>query len=280
MKHSLLIFFTLCACSTPSPTPLMDAQTETSVTEVSIVDTSPRPDTSTPDASVNASCGTPYSMTQCNVITNAGCAAGLGCYLGQDGLGRNAQLCRAAGGAGMGDSCTVSAECREGFLCITPGRCAKLCCGDDDASCQDESRGGRVSARCTTPLTGGNGIKLCVADEGCDPFATTNNRCPSNAARCEPMGDRTFCRAALATAGGNAAPCCDPSQCQPGYLCISTGTVTTCDPARPNRRCAKSCNANAPVPDAVCPMGQTCSVRFGSESGLPTWFKACAPIAM
>lgn len=224
-----------------------------------------------------ASCGTGFG-TRCNLISGAGCTTGQGCYLVNGVTGQTAQ-CRPAGSAGWDEPCQSATDCREGFLCVDPGRCVKLCCGDDDSLCNDESRGGRAGAHCMSTLTDGRGLKLCVSDSGCDPFATSNNRCPTDSPRCNPLGDTTACIrfATGCTPGGDGAPCCESGCCQPGLLCVGAQPTAMCSRAMPGNACRRACNLRAAMPDAGCPSGQRCTA-FGAMTQLPSYYGFCMPM--
>lgn len=224
-----------------------------------------------------ASCGTAFG-TRCNIISGAGCTTGQGCYLTNGVTGQTAQ-CRPAGSAGWDEPCQSATDCREGFLCVDPGRCVKLCCGDDDSLCNDESRGGRAGAHCMSTLTDGRGLKLCVSDSGCDPFATSNNRCPADSPRCNPLGDTTACIrfATGCTPGGDGAPCCESGCCQPGLLCVGAQPTAMCSRMMPGNACRRACNLRAAMPDSGCPSGQRCTA-FGAMTQLPSYYGFCMPM--
>ncbi len=266
-------------CSSESASPPVDAAT----VDASTVDT-PAADASTDagprDAPVTdgggLACGTAFG-TRCNLLTGAGCTTGQGCYLLSGVTGQVAQ-CRAAGRSGWDEPCTVPTDCREGFLCVAPGRCAKLCCGNDDSLCNDESRGGRAGAHCASDLNEGRGLQLCVSDSGCDPFVTSNNRCPAESPRCNPLGDTTTCspQAMGCAAVGEGAPCCETGCCQPGLLCVGSQPASMCDAGMPGNACRRACNLRSTAANGGCPTGQRCTA-FSAMSTLPSYFGYCAP---
>lgn len=271
----------LFGCSSETPAGPADAATadDTPVLDAPATPDAPVVTDARTDVAADGgpACGAAWG-TRCNLISGAGCAAGQGCYLVNGATGM-AALCRAAGSAGWDEPCMSPTDCREGFLCVAPGRCAKLCC-DDDSQCNDESRGGRAGARCMSMLTDGRGLKLCVGDAGCDPFVTSNNRCPAATPRCNPAGDNTVCgpfAMGCATPAAEGAPCCDGACCGVGLLCVGPQSREMCLAApTPTSTCRRTCNLRVANPDAQCPMGQRCTM-FSAMSSLPTYFGYCAP---
>ncbi len=276
---SLLVAALAAACSsdpspTPSPVDASPVDTGADAASDAPVDRPATPDGSTSDGGA-AACGNAFG-TRCNLVTGGGCDTGQACYLLGGVTGMTAQ-CRAAGSGGWDDRCTTTTDCREGFLCVEPGRCAKLCC-DDDSACNDESRGGRAGGRCQTTLNNGRGLKLCVADSGCNLFTTGSNGCPADSPRCMPSGDASQCDTfgAMCTPGGDGARCCTSDCCGVGFLCVGTQTGGTCDPATSANACRRMCNLRVSMPDAQCGTGQRCR-SFSAMSALPTWLGYCAP---
>ena len=225
-----------------------------------------------------SACGMAFGP-RCNLVTSAGCMAGQGCYYDPNAMIRQA-VCRTAGSAGWGERCDATTPCREGFACLgNPGACTKLCCPGDNATCRDEAHGGRAGARCVGTINNLPGVQYCLADSSCDPFATTGNGCTADTPRCEPLGDSATCvrQGTGCTPGGDGAACCANSCCQPGFICTLSADAGTCDPMRPNGVCRRTCNSRATMPDAACPTNQRCIIQFNPASGLPDYFRACAP---
>lgn len=235
-----------------------------------------------PSDGAASACGNTFGP-RCNLVTSAGCPPGQGCYFDPRALLQVA-MCRMAGRGGWGDPCMAPTDCREGFACLgSPPRCLKLCCEGDNATCRDEARGGRPGARCAVRADlRGNGmatVSVCLGDP-CDPFGTAGaNRCPSETPRCEPLGDGATCfqQATGCTPGGDGTPCCNNGCCQPGFLCVLPAMGGMCTSSAPTGVCRRACNARAAMPDSVCPTGQRCRVMFDPASGLPEYFRACAP---
>lgn len=287
-----VVSWCLLACGS-DPTPV------TPPADVPAADAGPdaaTPDATGPDAPADGGadaaadggasvCGRSLGGT-CNLVTGAGCQPAQGCYTipRNDGLPQ-IPFCRTAGRGGWGDPCEVSPDCREGFACLgSPSRCLKLCCEGDNASCRDEARGGRAGARCAfrallRPGDTTSSIFVCQGDP-CDPFALAGaNRCPAEMPRCEALGDGSTCvqQDSTCAPGGDGAGCCNNRCCQPGFTCVLPGAAGMCDRAAPTGRCRRVCNAGDAMPNAACPMGQTCRLMFNAASGLPDYFRACSP---
>ncbi len=278
-RFASLLLVALGCSSDPTPS-TSDAAVDAPAVDVSAVDRAPVDappvDRPAPSDGGGASCGMAFGA-RCNLISGAGCTTGQGCYLANTITGQAAQ-CRLAGSGGWDEACQATFDCREGFLCVAPGRCAKLCCGDDDSLCNDESHGGRAGAHCASTLTDGRGLKLCVSDSGCDPFAVSNNRCPADSPRCNPLGDTTACvgYADGCTPGGDGAPCCEAGCCQSGFLCVGAQPTAMCSRAMPGNACRRACNLRAAMPSAGCPAGQRCAA-FGAMTQLPSYYGFCMP---
>ena len=179
-------------------------------------------DTGAPDVGASASCGA--TLGACNVVTNVGCMVGEGCYAGRNADGGVGATCAEAGRRGWGEACTSANGCREGFACLgTPGACVKLCCLNDNASCRDETRGGRPGAVCAGGVNGSD-VRTCMEISSCDVLATSNNRCAADRPRCEIIATdgTTNCapQEAGATPGGDGASCCTNNRCLPGFACV------------------------------------------------------------
>ncbi|MBL8603526.1 MAG: hypothetical protein JNK72_16500 [Myxococcales bacterium] len=240
-----------------------------------------RPDAGPADSGQStASCG---MLGRCNYVTNSGCAAGEGCYAAREmANGPITGLCVTPGTRGWGERCTSVNDCREGFACLgDPGECTKLCCGTDNTSCRDESRGGRPGAVCAGTITGLD-ARYCISVVSCDPYATANNRCAPSTPRCDPIAaDGTtncFAQQSGVTPGTDGTPCCVNTRCAPGFACVGTDPAA-CNTAAPNRVCRRVCNPDTEGTDAgtACPANQRCSLRFRD---LPSTFAACQPQTM
>jgi hypothetical protein len=233
------------------------------------------------DSGTTATCG---MLGVCNIVANTGCAVGEGCYGARMAPGDPVTgVCAMAGRRGWGERCTAANDCREGFACLgTPGTCTKLCCGTDNASCRDETRGGRAGALCAGTINDIANVRYCIEATGCDLYATSNNRCPSDRPRCDAISaDGTtncFAQTAGVTPGMDGTPCCNNQRCAPGFVCVGFSS-TTCDTAMPNRNCRRVCNPDTEGTDAgvVCPSGQFCGARFNN---LPETYGACVPMMM
>lgn len=234
------------------------------------------------DARATTSCGA--SLGECNVVTGAPCAAGTGCYPGLAPDGSLSASCAEAGRRGWGEPCATANGCREGFACLgTPGACVKLCCGNDNSSCRDETRGGRAGAICAGGVNGSD-VRTCAEVTSCDLHAATNNRCPAERPRCDVLSDdgtsSCFPLEAGATPGGEGATCCANNRCQPGFLCVPAmpgGEAEACVASRPNRVCRRVCNPVLTGADAgaQCPADRTC---LGFSAGAPASYGRCEPM--
>jgi hypothetical protein len=274
----------LAACSsTNTPPPSEDAgPTDTGVADLGVTDVPVTdrgmvtPDTGTPDAG-GSRCG---QFPMCNVVTNAGCGAGQGCYaVGGGDAGLSAQ-CAMSGRAGWDEPCMTADGCREGFACLgSPGRCTRLCCGTENSICRDETHGGRPGAICAGVVTGTD-IKFCVDPQSCDPYATSNNRCPAEMPRCDVIGadGTTSCRAVRASPapGTDGARCCMSIECAPGFLCIGMASGGMCNPASPSYNCRRVCNPTVRDGGVACPSGQMCNML----NGQPETYGVCVPPMM
>lgn len=97
------------------------------------------------------SCG--LSLGSCNPLDRSTCPSGQMCTL--FGSGSTATFrCTPEMGGVWGEACNSSTPCGAGFLCSREGRCQKLCCYGDDASCADPSAGGHAGARCSGGFSG------------------------------------------------------------------------------------------------------------------------------
>lgn len=270
-------------CSSSSPEPMVDAgSTDLGSTDTgTVTDRGTVTDQGSPDTSSAANCG--GTLGACNVVTNANCAAGEGCYAGRNADGGVGASCASAGSRGWGEACSSSNGCREGFACLgTPGSCVKLCCQNDNASCRDSTRGGRPGAVCAGTVTGSD-IRTCMEISSCDVYAASGNRCPVDRPRCDIIASdgttNCFPQEAGAAPGAEGTVCCTNNRCQPGLVCVPRDTTmggVACVAAMPNRVCRRACNPTLTGADAgaVCPDGQACSLRFNDT---PETYGACAP---
>lgn len=227
------------------------------------------------ESGVPLRCGA--SVGACNLVTSEGCPSGSGCYAGRTADGGVGATCAAAGGGGWGASCDAANGCRVGFACLgTPGVCTKLCCDVDHASCRDTAAGGRAGAVCSGSVAGTD-ARTCADAADCDLYATSGNRCPAERPRCDLIardGTAACTMQDPASAPGmEGAGCCTNNRCQPGLVCVPSGTSTgACSAAAPNRVCRRACNPQ--LTTMQCPSGQSCTVRFNEA---PATYGACAP---
>ncbi len=274
-----------CGGSSNPVNPITDAGGGSPDVGMAVEDTGPTADVTGMDGTVptdgGATCG--GSLGPCNPVTNTGCAAGMGCYVvasSASDAGTTLQaMCLAAGTHGAGAACMSTNDCLEGFGCLgSPGVCTKLCCGNDNTSCRDETHGGQLGALCAGTVTGTD-FKFCIASMTCNPYLTTGNGCPTAMPLCTVIAvdGTTNCNPQNASAGGAGHGCCGLSDCLPGYLCIGSASAT-CNPAMPNATCRRVCDPTA-VGDAgagQCPAGLTC----GMVNNSPSNYGVCVPTMM
>lgn len=270
-------------CSSSSPEPQLDAgPTDLGSTDTgTVTDHGTVTDQGSPDTGSAATCG--GTLGACNVVTNANCAVGQGCYAGRNADGGVGASCAPAGSHGWGEACSSANGCREGFACLgTPGACVKLCCQNDNASCRDETHGGRPGAVCAGTVNGSD-IRTCMEISSCDVYATGSNRCPVDRPRCDIIASdgttNCFPQEAGAAPGAEGTACCSNNRCQPGLVCVPRDTTmggVACVAAMPNRVCRRACNPTLTGADAgaVCPAGQACSLHFNDT---PETYGACTP---
>lgn len=105
-------------CSSSTPTPDADSGfADLGVTDVgSMADRGTITDRGAPDTGSGSTCG--GTLGACNVVTNANCAPGEGCYAGRSADGGVGATCAPAGSRGWGEACTTANGCREGFACL------------------------------------------------------------------------------------------------------------------------------------------------------------------
>ncbi len=269
-------------CSSDSPT-ATDGGVDVGTTDRgAVTDRGTATDRGTSDGGSTATCG--GTLGSCNLLTSAPCGVGTGCYAGRSPDGTLGASCAEAGRRGWGEACTTANGCREGFACLgTPGACIKLCCENDNASCRDETRGGRPGAVCAGGVTGTD-VHTCTEVTSCDLYATSGNRCPAERPRCDILADdgtsNCFAQEAGATPGGDGAACCTNNRCQPGFLCVPAvagGGSEACVAATPNRVCRRVCNPLLTGADAgaQCPAARTC---VGFSAGAPESYGRCEPM--
>ncbi len=268
-------------CSSDGPT-ATDGGVDVATDRGAVTDLGSTTDRSAGDTGSAMTCGA--TLGPCNLVTNAPCAAGTGCYAGVAPDGTLGASCAESGRRGWGEACTTANGCREGFACLgTPGACVKLCCENDNASCRDETRGGRPGAICAGGVTGTD-VHTCTEVTSCDLYATSANRCPAERPRCDLLADdgtaNCFALEAGATPGGDGATCCTNSRCQPGFLCVPAtpgGGTEACVAAMPNRACRRVCNPTLTGGDAgaQCPAARMC---VGFSAGAPESYGRCEPM--
>jgi hypothetical protein len=270
---ALLAVIALATAGCPAPMPGPDAGDSGTTNDVRTNPndggTNPNDGGTNPnDSGGPVNCGS--GMGPCNPVTNAGCQAGEACVRAMTSGGQVTTQCVTAGTAGFGGDCTQPTDCREGFVCLSTGKCHKLCCGaGDDSTCRDTAGGGLPNATCSIQISdqggGATGLFACQLPTRCDPFAqdcpTATDNCQYTRAdgttQCVPSGTAT-----------DGMTCNSTTPCAQGFLCIGSGASGTC---------RKYCNPMAPG-DAgaarTCPSGFQC----GGVSQLPNNFGVCVPM--
>lgn len=153
----------------------------------------------------------------CDLVTNAGCAAGEGCYFAAAMAGEApAPLCAPAGTLADGAACDSANACQEGFICVgDPGVCRRICCGDNDADCNPGTTGQLCLINIVDADMMPTGVGACQLPDDCDPIAQTG--CDGGEA-CFPSGEGAF---TCATPGpGMQDASCEDTGCAAGFLCI------------------------------------------------------------
>jgi len=176
----------------------------------------------------------------CDLVTNAGCEAGQGCYFAAEMEGDPpAPLCAPAGTLADGASCGNANDCQEGFICVgDPGVCRRICCGDNDADCDPSTTGQLCLINIVDADGEPTGVGACQLPDDCDPIAQTGCESPE---ACFPSGDGAF---SCTTPGdGTQGSVCDDAQCAAGFLCIM-------QPDDMPSICAQVCDTADPVCDA------------------------------
>jgi len=216
------------------------------------------------------------AVATCAPTPQAGCLAGMGCYVTLDGTtGAVVSRCRRAGVGTVGDSCnatTIAAlaprdshPCVAGAGCSVVGSdqgvCASYCTSDDDClpggMCLPATRPPDRPGSCTQPcnpisLLGCNGMSLACrsfAEFRKSKFAEGKTRF-----QCVPMSSRTD-QTAVRSPCDNPAPASSPVSrvCGSGAVCVPTVPG-------PGAVCRASCDVNG----ASCPGGARCNALYGS----------------
>jgi hypothetical protein len=190
-----------------------------------------------------ATCSTgPISPQACNPNCQTGCECGF-CT-----VANGATICQtvAAGSNDIGDVCdpTTVASCKAGLFCrpecqtTNPplGRCYKFCASDSDCQSQNTLCGANGSSAALT-------FKLCnLPNQQCNPVGATSG-CPTDQgvfACYATSSGQTSCDC-QGTATANMT-CIFPSDCLPGYNCVSAQGMQTCQPT-----CGSSSDCTLPA---------------------------------
>ncbi|MEI8254350.1 MAG: hypothetical protein WCJ30_01625, partial [Deltaproteobacteria bacterium] len=216
-----LASFGLLGCPPPVENP------DTTGTDASDIarDNGPGPDAAdvihadAPPADVTATGCATAMIGACNLVTNAGCAAGQMCVFSDNGDGGTTGACAPTGTGGTGAPCTSADSCLQGLACLgTPGLCTKLCCAMGDNDPCRTGPGGQRGATCSIPLSG-LPLFACLATTNCDWFAQD---CPSGG-NCRPVdtAGTTTCEAAGTGVDGTACSGAGAVACARGFACIS-----------------------------------------------------------
>lgn len=154
----------------------------------------------------------------CDLVTNAGCTGGEGCYFAAAMAGEApAPLCAPAGTLGDGASCAAANDCQEGFICLgDPGVCHRICCADNDADCDPGTTGQLCLINIVDADMNPTGVGACQLPDDCDPIAQTG--CDGSEA-CFPSGEGAFTCSTPGT--GTQGEECGDTGCAAGFLCIS-----------------------------------------------------------
>jgi len=188
----------------------------------------------------------------CDLVTNAGCMAGEGCYFAASMAGEApAPLCAPAGTLADGASCDSANACQEGFICVgDPGVCRRICCGDNDNDCDPTTTGQLCLINIVDSAGEPTGVGACQLPDDCDPIDQTG--CMGGDA-CFPSGDGAFTCAAPGP--GTQDSDCEDMGCAAGFLCI----MGTDGPV-----CAEICDRS--VAEPMCDgAGLSCNGLTGYE---------------
>ncbi len=167
----------------------------------------------------------------CNLETNAGCAAGEGCYW--DGT---MPVCVAAGSAGTGAACSAPNDCQEGHVCQNDV-CVLVCCGGSDLNCNT------AAGETCLNFAGEGGVSLgfgaCITPSGC---SLLTQDCTRMGTGCYPIGGdgSTDCLGAGTDAEGEE--CTASNSCAPGLVCLADGV------------CARLCRVGGGEPSCTAPL--------------------------
>jgi len=189
----------------------------------------------------------------CDLLTNAGCEAGQGCYFVTTAEGTPpSPMCLPAGTGAEGATCENSTMCQEGFICVD-SECRPVCCTEGGEGCP-------VGQACLTTLvdpdTGDpTGVGACSAPDGC--VLLTQTGCPDGEGCYPAGGDGSTSCVEPAMNGMQGATCGFSNDCAPGFICLGDGT------------CAQVCQL--PSGDPMCPDGLTC----GGVTGFPADTGVC-----
>ena len=161
----------------------------------------------------------------CDLVTNAGCAAGEGCYYAAAEAGADpAPLCAPAGTLTTGAPCTDANSCQEGFICVgDPGVCRRICCNGNDADCMPGTTGELCIINLVDDAGESTGVGACLLPDDCDPVAQTG--CAAGEA-CLLSGEGSV----ICAAGGPGmqGDSCEVDGCAGGFVCIGGDSGSTC----------------------------------------------------
>lgn len=195
-------------------------------------------DTGATDTGTDSSDGgcKPTSGKTCDIYPQCGCDTGKACTIA-DTTGKAS--CRAAGPKGLGEDCSLDAQCKAGLTCLL-GICQAYCAKDGDCT----GTGAKCLAQqylptgSTTP-TEIPGKLLCYPK--CDPV-NPSGVCGS-ANNCLVVLGRTLCSWA-GTGTGKGGCASGTLVCAPGWTCVTTGD------------CMKNCRVGFA---GDCPSTKTCT---------------------
>lgn len=161
----------------------------------------------------------------CDLVTNAGCPAGDGCYFAAMAAGEPpTPLCAPAGTLGDGAACDSANACQEGFICVgDPGTCRRICCGDNDDHCDPTTTGQLCLINIVDAEGMPTGVGACQLPDDCDPIEQTGCMSPE---ACFPSGEGAFTCAMPGP--GTQDDSCEDEGCAAGFLCINGASGAVC----------------------------------------------------
>jgi hypothetical protein len=177
-------------------------------------------------------------LSSCDPVSGSGCGEGLVCTLSP--ADRTDCQCR-TGTGGDGATCTKTADCQSGFMCLQRGAatvCRRICrigtseCGAGN-SCvvipQNRAFGACVPTATDVPPACDPALaNSCTAGSGCE--AGCNPATGMQSADCAPKGTKVV-----------AELCTGASDCGPGHICLGTA----CADGKRLSYCKKHCKVSA-----------------------------------